>query len=192
MLWREELERGAAGHDAPAEDRAAVEARAGVGAAGYGELPAEEAGRLFRWLKLGPDDVFADLGSGTGKLVLQAALETEVGGALGVELSRFRHEAALERWERVGRPAGVELRCEDFRRSDLSEVTVLFAGATVFPEELVTELGELAARWAREGRLARVLSTRELVAERLRERGRLKVETSWGVPTAVILYERVA
>lgn len=191
MRWREELERGAGGHDAPAADRAAVEACAGPGAAGYGELPAGEAARLFGWLRLRPDDVFADLGSGTGKLVLQAAFETEVGRALGVELSRFRHEAALERWSRLGRPERVELRCEDFRASDLREVSVLFAGATVFPEELVSELGEVTARWAREGRLARVLSTRELVAEGLRERGRLKVSTSWGVPTAVVLYERV-
>lgn len=43
---------------------------------------------------LGRSDVFADLGSGFGRLVLQVYLSTDVGRAVGVELGAKRHRVA--------------------------------------------------------------------------------------------------
>jgi len=43
---------------------------------------------------LGPDDVFADLGSGQGRLALQLFLMTDVGRTLGVEIGVRRHRLA--------------------------------------------------------------------------------------------------
>ncbi|MGE0706662.1 MAG: cyclopropane-fatty-acyl-phospholipid synthase family protein [Planctomycetota bacterium] len=184
-----ELEGGAQGDDAPPDDRYRVEAAAGPGAADYGELPLAEAARLFRWLRLGPEDVFFDLGSGTGKLVLLAARETAVGRAVGVELSAFRHAAACERLARLGAPAPVELRQEDLRVTDLSDATVIYAGATAFPDPLI---GQLAAHvLAAAPRLRALLVLRGLPGEwpaRFAVRGRLRVATSWGADEWVWVY----
>lgn len=54
---------------------------------------------------MGVDDTFIDLGSGRGRVVLHAALKTDVGMALGVELSSLRHaiaEAALDALQQRG------------------------------------------------------------------------------------------
>lgn len=45
---------------------------------------------------LGPSDVFFDLGSGTGKIPLLAALWTGAGQAVGVEYARARHDMAVD------------------------------------------------------------------------------------------------
>jgi hypothetical protein len=73
----------------------------------YGEiLPEAMETVIFRMLPLGPSDVFYDLGSGTGKICLQAALQTNAGRSVGIEISQSRSEvgiAALERL-RTGTP----------------------------------------------------------------------------------------
>ena len=70
-----------AGHRAPAGDRAAVERMAGAGAAAYGELLPAGARATLGWLRLGPQDELLDLGSGSGNLVIQAALDSDFAGA---------------------------------------------------------------------------------------------------------------
>ena len=152
-LWEELWESAPQGYDAPVCDRGDVDRAGGEGASAYGELPAEPAARLFRWLRLSAEDVFVDLGSGTGKLVAQAVCTTPVGGAVGVELSTFRHQVAETTWARLraqvapeeGRRLDARVRWlqEDLRVSDLSQATVVYAGATCFPTPL---LSSLAAR----------------------------------------------
>ena len=91
------------GFDASAVDRDAVDRVAGEGAAVYGELLDDAARRLLTWLRPGPDDRLWDIGSGTGRLVIQAAWGTDVGGAYGVELSAERHAVAVAAPEETGR-----------------------------------------------------------------------------------------
>ncbi|MEZ6183963.1 MAG: hypothetical protein R3F62_03015 [Planctomycetota bacterium] len=178
-----------AGHRAPAGDRAAVERMAGAGAAAYGELLPAGARATLGWLRLGPQDELLDLGSGSGNLVIQAALESEVGRARGVELSRFRHRLARRRWATALRELPrerahalrrrVRLEFGDLRRADVSRATVLYAGSTCFPDALLDGVAELAL--AAPG-LRLLLSTRALAprwAARLPEVARLRVPTTW-------------
>ena len=79
----------------PASEKAMINAIGGSSAATYGEITALGFAQLAHRLKLGPDDVFADLGSGTGKTVLQAASEFGASRAWGVELSPSRHASAM-------------------------------------------------------------------------------------------------
>jgi SAM-dependent methyltransferase len=191
-------ERAPQGFAAPPDDRWRVEAAAGDGAAAYGELLPESAAALLRWLRPGPRDAFFDLGSGTGKLVLQAACTTEVGLAVGIELSRFRHRVAqdvrarlLDRLprgeaERLRRRA--RFRCEDFTRSDLTPATIAWAGATCFPEGLLLQL---ARRLERDRDLRAFLTTRPLpdaCRPRWEELGRVRVATSWSRWEKVFAY----
>ena len=74
----------------------------------YGELDAAGASALFRVLALRANDTFCDLGSGVGKLVVQAFLETDVGRVVGVELSDVRAEVATRVLRRLGAEEAVE------------------------------------------------------------------------------------
>eukprot|EP00929_Paragymnodinium_shiwhaense_P078810 TRINITY_DN40886_c0_g1_i1.p1 TRINITY_DN40886_c0_g1~~TRINITY_DN40886_c0_g1_i1.p1 ORF type:complete len:302 (+),score=58.73 TRINITY_DN40886_c0_g1_i1:136-1041(+) len=60
----------------------------------YGELTEAGGALIFEKLALGPEDVFCDGGSGVGRAVVQAVLETKVGKAMGIEFVESRHEAA--------------------------------------------------------------------------------------------------
>lgn len=70
--------------------------------AGYGELTPNSFRQLMDAVELGSDDTFVDLGSGAGKLVLQAALTFGVARAIGVELGEVRHEIATTRGKMTG------------------------------------------------------------------------------------------
>ena len=74
----------------------------------YGEVTRRGARQLFRAMGLRdregmmPPVVFADLGSGAGRLVAQAWLELpRVEQAIGVELAPSRHRAAVRAWGSV-------------------------------------------------------------------------------------------
>lgn len=202
-LWRVLCERAPQGFAAPPDDRFRVEAAAGEGAAAYGELLPESAAALLGWLRPGPEDAFFDLGSGTGKLVLQAACTTGAGLAVGIELSRFRHRVALDvrarlldrlpprEAERLRRR--LRFRCEDFTRADLSSATIAWAGSTCFPEPLLLALARHLRRTA--PRLRALLTTRPLpdaCRPHWEELGRIRVRTSWSAWEKVTAYGRRA
>lgn len=144
--WRAVLSDAPTGYDVDQDDRAALEWRAGKGAATYGELLADAASTLFRWFAPTRDDVFVDLGSGSGRLPIQALCETDVGRAIGVELSVGRHAAARRAQELVAAavdfPDRTELARrlvflnEDLCRTNLAEATLIWMSSTAFPAPL--------------------------------------------------------
>ena len=73
----------------------AVNAVGGPEAATYGEVTPKGFTTIALKMGLGEDSHFADLGSGTGKAVMQAASQFGVAAAVGVELSNTRHERAM-------------------------------------------------------------------------------------------------
>lgn len=189
------------GEEAPPDDRWRVEAAGGDGAFAYGELDEASMARLLAWLRLGPDDALFDLGSGTGKVVLQAACTTAVGRAVGVELSPFRHRvaadtlaralAALPPADAARLAARVELQQLDLRRADLAAATVVYTASTAMPDPLLAELAEHVERAA--PRLRALLSTRALPPpwdERFEELGRVRVVASWSAWERVVVYRR--
>jgi hypothetical protein len=189
------------GFDAPLDDRQAVERVAGEGAQAYGELKDGEALRLLRWARLGTEDVLFDLGAGVGKLVLLAACATEVGRAVGVELSRHHHAVAtgvlagllegLPAEAARGLGTRVSFVRDDLRNVDLTAATVVYACSNCFSDEV---RAALAARAHAAPRLRALLTTRELPSpwggERFEEVGRVRVLTTWSESERVIVYRR--
>ena len=66
----------------------------------YGEVLPEGIQNLLDYIDddmpLSKEDVFVDLGSGTGKIVLQVALATDFKKVIGIELSETRHGHAIK------------------------------------------------------------------------------------------------
>lgn len=126
----------------------------------YGEiLPEALETVIFRMLPLGPSDVFYDLGSGTGKICLQAALQTVVGRSVGIEISQSRSEvgiAALQKLRTCQPPLigsgeveplsglvserRIELITGDITQALLFDATAIFVNNVCFPDMLMNWL----------------------------------------------------
>ncbi|MBI5851735.1 MAG: hypothetical protein HZB39_12020 [Planctomycetes bacterium] len=199
--WRALLRDAPNGYDVGADDRAALEWHAGKGAATYGELLPDAASALLAWLAPTTSDVFVDLGSGSGRLPIQAVCETAVGRAVGVELSTGRHAAASRARDllasamdddgRAELAQRLELRCEDLRATALDDVTLIWMSSTAFPEPLFAA----ACRHidARAGRLRLLATTTALPPpwDRVFEAvGSLHLATTWSPRTRVHVARR--
>eukprot|EP00966_Prymnesium_polylepis_P131372 3038771-Prymnesium_polylepis.2 len=77
------------------EESDEIRALSGRQADHYGEITPKGFSELGLRLGLDSSDSFADLGSGTGKVVLQAVSDFGCRSGVGVELARSRHEVAL-------------------------------------------------------------------------------------------------
>jgi hypothetical protein len=120
----------------------------------YGELLPESSAKLLHSLKMGPQDVFYDLGSGIGKLCAQAFLTTHVGRSVGIEVVHERHEAATTMGEQVRRDhpnafsngRSLEFFEANLLNFDFSDATVVYTCSTSFGKDLVVSIAELTRR----------------------------------------------
>jgi SAM-dependent methyltransferase len=130
----------------------------------YGEIMPTATDRLIEHLALRRDDVFYDLGSGVGKVVLHVALRAPIRRVVGVELARRRHRIARRMLDEVRatglmRAAECELRCADFMRVPMGDATVVYTCSTAFSTPF---MNELASRLARLSTGLRWVSTQDL------------------------------
>jgi SAM-dependent methyltransferase len=166
-------------YDIPASDVQRIDATAGSDV--YGEIRPAAAAKLFDYLDLRADDVFFDLGSGAGKVVVHAALGTDVGLAVGVEMSKARHQLARSVL-RSARAQGLDvsacrLRNADLMRTSLDGATVIYSCNTAFSDAFLTRL---ANRVARLSPGVRFLSTAELEPDpRLEHIDLLRLDMTW-------------
>lgn len=189
--WEFALRDAPTGFAIGSRDRDDVERQGGAGSSTYGELMPDAARQLLLSLDLGPDDVLFDLGSGAGRFVIQAVCESNIGHAVGVELSRDRHAVATHAVNRIAAPPldpdsrselsrRLELRHEDLRRTDLSTATHVYLPVTSFPRSLI----EAACRhlWANAPRLRVLVSTIDLPEpwnQRFPTRAVLELDMTW-------------
>lgn len=186
-----QLYRGLDGFPIPAADRRRV--ASSKGSATYGELRPTATLRLLERLGLEPGDQFVDLGAGIGKVVLLAAMTTDVGEALGVELSATRvavAEQALAR-ARHARVRGVDrvrMLEADMSSCPLDSATVVYTCSTAFSSAFMRQL---VRRLAALPKLRTLVSLQEFdphPAFSLREVVRL--DATWRRRTPVRIYAR--
>ncbi|OQA35970.1 MAG: Histone methylation protein DOT1 [Candidatus Dependentiae bacterium ADurb.Bin331] len=113
----------------------------------YGEITVKGAAELLKDLDLQRKDVFYDLGSGVGKLVVQTALTTPVGKAVGVELAPTRHEHAQAIKNEIEKRNLLKDTKLEFQRKNVAEIpledaSVIFMCSTCFSDELMKTLME--------------------------------------------------
>lgn len=111
--------------------------RASRGDPTYGELTPAGVDRLLRELEPTPDDVFYDLGSGIGKVVLQVAMSVPIARCVGVELSASRCRLARTALRRARRRGLILARRTVIRHGDLlaepiDDATMVYTCSTAY------------------------------------------------------------
>jgi hypothetical protein len=103
----------------------------------YGEITPMSVQRLLARLDLTPRDAFYDLGSGIGKVVVQAAMTVPLKKCVGIELARSRvliARSVLRKARKQGliKARRCSFRNEDFLDSELGDATVVYSCSTAF------------------------------------------------------------
>jgi precorrin-6B methylase 2 len=181
----------------------------------YGEVSAESISQtVLPLLKLEADDVFYDLGCGTGKIVVQVAMQTPCMVAKGIELmqNRVREGAkALERLEDMKLPVlndkEVRIVQGDILKppaaAPVMDATVVFINNVCFTPELMLKVLDVLSSMPR---LKRVVTLRKICVRHrplkcarannfcvdyVQPPEEAEIKVSWAHKTSVYLYERV-
>lgn len=131
----------------------------------YGEITTAGFRTLAQRLRLRASDVFADLGSGHGKAVVQAVAEMGVRAGVGVEIAPPRHERAVAlratlpaaEAERLTFVLGDCANTATWTTGPLAEATVVYVASLLFDKPL---LERVAARLAAAPQLHTVATLR--------------------------------
>jgi len=76
----------------------------------YGEVAPSSFATVLNWIRPVAGEHFVDLGSGTGKAVLTAAILHPFGAAIGVEIQQALHDVALQARSQLCQQLGPSLR----------------------------------------------------------------------------------
>lgn len=177
------------GYDVSKDEDLAVKATGGSST--YGEIMPAALDHLIDALEPEPEDVFFDLGSGLGKVILQVAMTVQVEQCIGIELVESRHReamAALARARAAGylRTEDVRFRKADILRARLTGATILYTCSTAFPEGFMMRVAERVANLA-EG--VRLVTLQELDDNPWFEREELlRLDMSWRRRSKVHVY----
>jgi len=114
----------------------------------YGEITWKGVNQFIDYLprKINKDDVFLDIGSGRGKMVLHMALHTPVQKSIGVELFEARHEDAIQLKKEIGDIPGKEalfINKDIFETDVIQQATIIFANTLTWDYESVKKLVDL-------------------------------------------------
>jgi hypothetical protein len=112
----------------------------------YGEIPYDSAAHILDDLQLSRQDVFYDLGSGVGKLIIQVYLTTPVKRSIGIEISPTRWNIAESSRKEVVNDdhimQGRELVFlnQNIAKAPLNDATVCFISGISFPPQLIQSI----------------------------------------------------
>ncbi len=174
----------------------ACELRLGELGLGYFPTPWRGLKRVFRRIAVSRDDVFADFGSGKGRVVLEAARHP-FGRVIGVESSPFLHQIAEQNLARVGgrlRCRNVELVNEDAREFSVTDDLTVAFFFNPFRGEIFERVADhLAESLRRRPRVLRIVYVNPQEEAALLARGARRVEWLWGdgsdLSHSIALYE---
>jgi precorrin-6B methylase 2 len=180
----------------------------------YGEVSVESvSSTILPFLNLTEDDVLYDLGCGTGKILVQAVLQTKCAKAVGIELMQNRVQEGLRALERLDKLELELLKtksvtlvqgdiCKPPPSADMSDATVVFINNVMFGPKLMMKVMQQLESIPN---LKRIVTLRK-VCERHRQNcqragnlcanyvdppGMADIFVSWASKTQVYMYERV-
>lgn len=113
---------------------------------GYGEITKSGTNTLYNYIKnnieISDDDIFYDIGSGHGKLILHLALISEFKLLKGVEIDKYRYLYSLDIKSEIGEIDNVIFINEDIRKLNLSDAKIVFMNDTIFSKQLISSIIE--------------------------------------------------
>lgn len=151
----------------------------------YGEILYPSMENLISTLSLSKQDVFVDLGSGLGKIVLYVFLRTLVKEAHGIEIIPGLHHQALAAAQRVYRELPdfyvgdrkLIFTVGDFLENSLTEASVLLIGSPCFSPTMSYKMGEMINQ---SKRIHTVLTLRPILnLKNLSFKKVIRIEGSW-------------
>lgn len=116
-----------------------------------GEILYSGVDKLLSMSRLSANDVLVDLGSGAGKIVAQAFLNTNVKEALGIEFVPELHQQALAVAQRIAKELPdfyhpdrkLTFVLNNFLEVPLTTATVVLINATCMSQQTLTSLGDI-------------------------------------------------
>lgn len=151
----------------------------------YGEILFESVSKLLSVIPFTENDIFVDLGSGLGKVVLQVFLQTLVKEARGIEIKPYLHEQALIAAHHLQRelPQYFENRRQltlfsgDFLKIPLTTATIILMGSPCFDPAMLHSLAKMIDDTPS---IHTVFSLRPLCSlQRLAFKKAIRIECSW-------------
>lgn len=141
---------------------------------------------LIETMCLQPDDVFIDIGSGVGRVVFHAFLQSTVKKAIGIEIAASLHQLAQAKHKRLlaelplffHPDRHIELIQGDFLKTSFADATVAFISAVCFSQ---TTLIKLADKLNHTPTLRAIFSLKPLThLTSLPFKRTLRIHCSWG------------
>ncbi len=165
----------------------------------YGEVTVEGFHKILKEAKIKLGGKFYDLGSGTGKAVILAALFGTFSKLVGIETLKDLHQTSvniLNRFDSEVRPIlpiekqkqVIEFTNADFIEYDFTDSDLIFAHSTCFYDELMIALEEKCANIKEGTKIILVTKTFQSPLFRLIKSGEYPM--TWGKAT-VNFYEKV-
>lgn len=173
----------------------------------YGEITELGSRQVFYHMRLderSQDISFLDMGSGVGRLVVQAYMELPgLVSSTGIELSLTRSDLAKKSWEHVQEDANIvramkkefvknatlELFQGDLFDMDLSKVTNVFVSSLCFSDTMMEKLGEKII--SERNNIQRVATIRKFPPKYESQLGKPEaffIEMSWTQPRGAQVY----
>ena len=165
-------------------------------AVNYGEILLRTWAEVLRHVGLTSSDVFVDLGSGRGALVMLTHLRYQLRRSIGVELSRERHQMALSALQVLRADdstraciSSIELRNEDIRQTDLSDATCCLLMNADMPHALISDVWERLLALEHACVVVTLYAPRDIKVSRLPKREVLHgMPQTWAASTDVLIY----
>lgn len=163
----------------------------------YGEILYEGVNTIINNININEQDIFYDLGSGIGKLVLQFFLSTPIKKAQGIEASLARHQVAANIFNKVTQQLPelftqnqgqrlLQSAQGNFLLHDILDATIIFIDSVCFSEETLKHISTILNNCPH---LKHVISSKALTIKLPLEK-KLQLACSWQPTTECYLYSK--
>lgn len=160
----------------------------------YGEILPSSVTTIINLLNVEKNDVFYDLGSGSGKVVTQFFLQTEAKKNTGIELVPFRHNIAIQIKNKLQKTFPDKFITQqlqfingDILTHDLNDATIVYMCSTCFSNEL---LQKITNKLNESNNIRAIITLKELptLHKKLKNKQITKIPCTWSTNTIAYIY----
>jgi precorrin-6B methylase 2 len=160
----------------------------------YGEILPSSVTTIINLLNVKQNDVFYDLGSGSGKVVTQFFLQTKAKKNTGIELVPFRHNIATKIKNKLQTTFPDKFSSQqlqfingDILTQDLTDATIVYMCSTCFSNEL---LEEITNKLNESNNIRAIITLKELpnLHKKLKNKQTIITPCTWAKDTTAYVY----